>query len=81
MRTIDEVKTNIAAINAAMATIKKQVSLLEEEYQPNAEEITGERVGSWDDMIENLNQAWQDMNTMSHMEIDRVDLLKHGDNE
>lgn len=55
MRTIDEVKANIADINAAMATIKKQVSLLEEEYQPNAEEITGERVGSWDDMIENLN--------------------------
>lgn len=80
MRTIDEVKANISDIYAAMATIKKQVSLLEEEYQPNAEEIIGERVGSWDEMIENLNQAWQDMNTMFHMEIDCVDLLK-GDNE
>lgn len=80
MRAIDEVKANIAAIHAAMATIKKQVSLLEEEYQSDAVEITGERVGSWDDMIENLNQAWQDMNTMFHMEIDCVDLLK-GDNE
>lgn len=80
MRTVDEVKSNLAAIRAAMDTIKNQVSLLEEEYQPNAEEITGERVGSWDDMIENLNQAWQDMNTMFHMEIDCVDLLK-GDNE
>ena len=81
MRTAKEVKSNLAAIRAAMDTIEREVSLLENEYQANAVEITGERVGSWDDMIENLNQAWQDMNTMSHMEIDRVDLLKHGDNE
>lgn len=80
MRTVDEVKSNLAAIRAAMDTIKNQVSLLENEYQQNAEEITGERVGSWDDMIGNLNQAWQDLNTMFHMEIDCVDLLK-GDNE
>lgn len=76
MRTLEEVEQHLSAIHAAMTTIKKSVSLLENEYQVNAVELTGERVEQWDEIIENLNQARKDLNVMLHLEIDYKDLVR-----
>ena len=76
MRTLEEVEQYLSDIHAAMTTIKKSVSLLENEYQVSAVELTGERVEQWDEMIENLNQAWKDLNVMLHLEIDYKDLVR-----
>ena len=79
MRTINTINNNINTIASIRAALKAQIELLENEYQKNAIEISGERCDSYSDIQEKLEQANQALNILQHFEIDTIDYIKYGE--
>lgn len=81
MRTIEEIKSNIASIEKTMSGIRQQIEILDKEYQQNAIENIGERDPDIDKMINNLRQSLESLNTHLHMERDFQFDLESDDSE
>lgn len=70
MRTIQQIKQNASLCSSMFHQLDEQISLLENEYQTNAVEMTGDRSEEWDNYISILTQAKQALNALAHMEAD-----------
>jgi hypothetical protein len=81
MRTPEQIRANAQSIFNLIHQIDNQVKLIENEYQPNAIEMTGSRCDTFDEMLTNLKSARQSLNALMHMEVDYASDLENPDNE
>lgn len=70
MRSKEQILENINTINTTIANINSQISLLENEYQKNAESELGQKCDTFTEMINNLNNSKSPLISLLNMEWD-----------
>ena len=70
MRTAEQIEQNIRNIRYAMDILSDQIELVRDEYQQNAIEMTGSECDTFTDIKEDLEDAYEKLNTLLHMEMD-----------
>lgn len=70
MRTEAQIKANLKAIEETMKGLADQINLVENEYQDNAIHCTGSRCDAFDEILESLKSAKEQLSVLWHMEAD-----------
>lgn len=73
MRTEKDINENLRLLDQLKVGLKKQMDIIENDYQKTAVECTGMRCEAFDHIKTHLHDAWNALNTLWHMELDAAD--------